>query len=147
MNGLTSEARLEALEEQVRLLVSGLNAISNHKIPRITVAEIEGGTVTDTIIDDDTISDVEAAIHDAKRFSEKATQDTRRLESSVRVLRYISARLLEAAITLDAEDVFQEAESWINDAGAGVIRVSAGLEERAALKEIEELRKIVSSIE
>ncbi|MBF0869747.1 hypothetical protein [Gluconobacter japonicus] len=147
MNGFMPEARLEALEEQVKLLVSGLNAISNDKIPRITVSEIEGATVIDTIIDDDTISDVEAAISDAKRLSEKAQQDTRRLESSVRILRYISARLLEAAITLDPEDVLQEAESWINDAGAGKIRIAAGLEERAALKEIEELRKIVSSIE
>lgn len=147
MNEFTSEERLGALEDQVRLLVTGLNAISNDKVPRITLTKLAGATTTDESIDDDTISDVEAALNDAQRFSEKAVQDTRRLESSVRVLRFMVSRLLEAAITIDAEDVLLDAEKWIDGAGSGLIRSAPGLEERAAHKEIEEIRKLVSSIE
>lgn len=154
MNEFTIVERLAALERQSQLLVDGFNAISNDKVPRISLRKLEAisahlSTISmDLVVDNDEISDIESAIYDAKNFSEKASQEVRRMRAALDVNRFLIIKLLLANPNESANEILGAAAEFIDGIDPGkIVRRYSGLEQRAAHKEIEEFQKILTVTE
>lgn len=154
MSEFTIAERLTALERQTQLLVEGLNAVSNDKVPRMSLRKFEAissmlsGTAMDAIVDDDEISDIEGAIYDAKKFSESANQEVRRMRAALDVNRFLIVKLLLANPLESANEILGSAAEFVDGADTGAMaRRYSGLELRAAHKELEAFKKILEAVE
>ncbi|MCP1246836.1 hypothetical protein NKW54_12935 [Acetobacter cerevisiae] len=152
--------RLSVMEKTIEEMRNVVNSISNDKVPRITMRRLNEAlgdgvylsTQTSEEIDDEEISDVEAAIYDAKQFSESANQDTRRMKSAMETHRFILVKLLKH---LDAEtvlNILKETEGYAlsfpeSSNSAGGMRAGSrlsGLELRAYNKELDAIRSLLT---
>ncbi|ASC05008.1 hypothetical protein [Acetobacter pasteurianus] len=115
--------KITVLEQTVERLREIVNSISNDKVPRISMRRLnkalgEHSILTTSIsekIDDDEISDIEAAIYDAQTFSERANQDTRRTKSAMEVHRVILAKLLKNLQPSDVSNILEETKAYASN--------------------------------
>lgn len=152
MGNLTPEDRLSVLEKTIESLREVVNSISNDKVPRITMERLNEQISTTThTLDDDEISDVEAAIFDARDMAKSAEQDTRRLTSAMETHRFILVKLLKYLDTETVSNILKETEGYAlsvptsgNDTGG--LRAGSrlsGLELRAFNKELDAIRGLI----
>lgn len=139
--------RVEAAEQQQSALADAFDGISNKKVPRISASSF--GITTETVSDGSgDISDVEAAIYDARELAQSANQDTRRLTSAMEVHRFILIKLLnhlpQEAIASILDETEQYAKKRPGIEGPAIARLS-GLELRAFHKELDEIRGLMKA--
>lgn len=157
-NDLNVFDRLSVMEKTIEEIRTVVNSISNDKVPRITMRRLNEAlgdgvylsTQTSEEIDDDEISDVEAAIYEAKQFSESANQDTRRMKSAMETHRFILVKLLKYLDTETVSNILKETEGYAlsvptsgNDGGLRAGSRLSGLELRAFNKELDAIRSLI----
>lgn len=147
MGNLTPEDRLSVLEKTIESLREVVNSISNDKVPRITMERLNEQISTTThTLDDDEISDVEAAIFDARDMAKSAEQDTRRLTSAMETHRFILVKLLKHLSPETISEILSEADAYAKSLPGETGRMSprlSGLELRAFNKELDAIRGLI----
>ncbi|MFT8440166.1 hypothetical protein [Acetobacter fabarum] len=147
MGNLTPEDRLSVLEKTIESLREVVNSISNDKVPRITMERLnELMTSTTTTFDDDEISDVEAAIFDARDMAKSAEQDTRRLTCAMETHRFILVKLLKHLSPEKVAEILNETAAYSKGLPGEADRMSprlSGLELRAFNKELDTIRSLM----
>lgn len=142
-----AEQKIEAISLQQNALADAFDGISNKKVPRISASAF--GITTETVSDGSgDISDIEAAIYDARELAQSANQDTRRLTSAMEVHRFILLKLLnhlsKEAVASILDETEQYAQKRPGVEGPAIARLS-GLELRAFHKELDEIRSLMKA--